>query len=88
MEELTVDIAEETLRQVIGNLDKRVQVLAVSEIKKKDAYRVSLVKGGRSGSADIGKDVIEGFLAGEGKDHGLRKALGKAVSRLSINYRT
>ncbi len=88
MARLTTKIAEETLRHAIENLDKRVQVLAVNEIKKKDAYRVILLKNGRSGNADIRKDVIKGSLAGEGKGQGLRKALGKAVSRLSINYRT
>ncbi|MEE8399345.1 MAG: hypothetical protein V3S89_10095 [Desulfobacterales bacterium] len=88
MANLTIKIAEETLRSAIENLDKRVQLLSVNDIKKKDMYRVSLLKDGRSGSADISKEVIKTFLAGEGKGQGLRKALGKAVSRLSINYRT
>jgi len=88
MAELTIEVVEETLRKAIENLDKHVLLLSVTELKKKDAYRVALQKGGRNGSADIGGDVIKGSLAEEGNSQGLRKALGKAVSRLSINHRT
>ena len=86
MPQLTIQRAEETLRQAVQKLDKRAQLLAVNENKDEDGYRVTLVKDGRTGSAAIKKDVIEAFLSGEAKGNELRKALGKAVSRLSIKY--
>ena len=87
MPRLTLKVAEETLRKEVHKLDKRVQLMAVNQTKKKDAYRVTLLKDGRTGSADIKKDLIRGYLAGEGKGKELRRALGKAVSHLSIRYR-
>jgi hypothetical protein len=87
MPRLTIDLAEDTLRKAVHELDKRVQVIAVNQTKNKDEYRVTLLKDGRTGSASIKKDVIKDFLAGEAKGNELRKALGKAVSHLSIQYR-
>jgi hypothetical protein len=87
MPKLTLDKAEETLRQAVEKLDKRVQLLAVSETTDKEGYRVTLLKDGRTGTADIKEDVLDAFIAGEAKGHELRKALGKAVSHLSIQYR-
>ncbi len=87
MPQLTVDVVEETLRKAVHKLDKRVQIIAVNQSKKKGAYRVTLLKDGRTGSADIKEDVISEHLAGEGTGNELRKALGKAVSHLSIMYR-
>ena len=87
MPRLTIDVAEETLRKEVHKLDKRVQLVAVNETKKKDAYRVPLLKDGRTGSANIKKDLISEYLAGESKGNELRRALGKAVSHLSIKYR-
>ena len=87
MPRLTVRSAEETLRKEVHKLDKRVQLIAVNETKKKDAYRVTLLKDGRTGSADIKKDLIKDYLSGEAKGNALRRALGKAVSHLSIQYR-
>ena len=51
-----------------------------------DFYRVTLVKDRKSGSADLKKDVIKQYLSQEGKGKELRRALGKAVSHLSIRY--
>lgn len=87
MQRLTIRSAEETLRKEVHKLDKRVQLIAVNETKKKDAYRVTLLKDGRTGSADIKKDIIREYLSGEAKGNELRRALGKAVSHLSIKYR-
>ena len=87
MPELTVKVAEETLRKEIQKLDKRVQLMAVNETEKKDGYNVTLLRDGRTGSVAINRDVIEKYLAGEGKGNELRRALGKAVSHLSIKYR-
>ncbi len=87
MQRLTIRSAEETLRKEVNKLDKRVQLIAVNQTKKKEAYRVTLLKDGRTGSADIKKDLIRDFLSGEAKGNELRKALGKAVSHLSIQYR-
>ena len=87
MPRLTMRVAEDTLRKEVQKLDKRVQLLAVNEAKKKDGYRVTLLKDGRTGSANIKKDLIREYLAGEGKGNELRRALGKAVSHLSIKYR-
>lgn len=87
MPRLTMRVAEETLRNEVQKLDKRVQLLAVNQTKKKDAYRVTLLKDGRTGSAAIKKDLIREYIAGEGKGNELRRALGKAVSHLSIRYR-
>jgi hypothetical protein len=86
MPRLTLKLAEETLRKEVQKLDKRVQMVGVSQNKKKDAYRVTLLKDGRSGTAKLKKDLIKEHLAQEGKGGGLRKALGKAVSHLSIAY--
>jgi hypothetical protein len=58
MPRMTLSIAEETLRKEVHKLDKRVQLLAVNETKKKDAYRVTLLKDGRTGSASIKKDLV------------------------------
>ncbi|MCK4389734.1 MAG: hypothetical protein KAV83_05815 [Desulfobacterales bacterium] len=87
MPRLTVRVAEEILRKEALKLDKRVQLMAVSQSKEKDAYRVTLLKDGKTGSAAIKKDLIREYLAGEGKGNELRRALGKAVSHLSIRYR-
>ena len=87
MPRMTLSIAEETLRKEVHKLDKRVQLLAVNETKKKDAYRVTLLKDGRTGSASIKKDLVREYLAEGGKGNELRKGLGKAVSHLSIKYR-
>ncbi len=80
-------LVEKTLQEEVHKLDKRVQLIAVNQTKKKDAYRVTLLRDGRSGNAAIKKDLIREYLAGEGKGNELRKALGKAVSHLSIRYR-
>ena len=87
MPRLTLKLAEETLRKEVQKLDKRTQVVGVAQSKKKDAYRVTLLKDGRSNSADLKKDLLKQYLAQEGKGSGLRKALGRAVSHLSIKYR-
>ena len=87
MPRLTIQLAEDILRDEVQRLDKHVQLIGVSQAKKKDEYRVTLLKGGRTGSASIKKDLIKAHLAAEGQGHALRKALGKAVSHLSIQYR-
>ena len=87
MTEITVKLIEETLRKEVQKIDKSVQVVAVEQSKKKNFYRVILLKDRKSGSADLKKDVIEQYLSQEGKGTELRKALGKAVSHLSIRYR-
>jgi hypothetical protein len=87
MPRLTLKLAEETLRKEVQKLDKRTQVVGVAQSKTKDAYRVTLLKDGRTNSADLKKDLLKQYLAQEGKGGGLRKALGRAVSHLSIKYR-
>lgn len=87
MPTITIEKAEETLRQEVQKLDKRVKLLAVLETKDKDGYRVTLLKDGRNGSATIKKDIVQAFLAGEARGRELRKALGRTVSHLSIKYR-
>ncbi|MDY6952931.1 MAG: hypothetical protein SWE60_15585 [Thermodesulfobacteriota bacterium] len=86
MPKLTLSVVEETLRKEVQRLDKRAQVVGVSVGKKKDSFRVTLSKDGRTGAADLKKDVVKAYLSQEGRGSGLRKALGKAVSRLSIAY--
>ena len=86
MPRLTLSLVEETLRKEVQRLDKRVQVLGVNKGKKKDSFRVTLSKDGRTGVADLNKEIIKAYLSQQGKDSGLRKALGKAVSRLSIAF--
>jgi predicted phage-related endonuclease len=80
-------LLEETLRKEVQKIDKSVRVVAVEQSKKKDFYRVTLLKDGKSSNAELKKDVIKKYLAQEGKDKGLRRALGKAVSHLSIRYK-
>ena len=86
MIKITVDVIEEALGKEVQKLDKRVRVVAVEPGKKRDFYRVTLSKDGKMGSADLEKEILEKFLAREGGSKKLRKALGKAVSHLSINY--
>jgi hypothetical protein len=88
MPRLTVEEAEKILLKEVQKLDKRVQLLAVNQTKDKAAYRVTLLKDGRTGSAAIKKDIIRDYLTGERKGNELRKALGRAVSHLSIRFRT
>ena len=83
---MTVKLIEETLRKEVQKIDKSVQVVAVEKSKKKDFYRVTLLKDGKTGSAELKKGMLEQHLAQEGKSQKLRKALGKAVSHLSIRY--
>ena len=87
MPEITVKLIEETLRKEVQKIDKSVQVVAVEQSKKKDFYRAILLKDGKSGSAELKKDVIKQYLSQEGRGKELRKALGKAVSHLSIKYK-
>jgi hypothetical protein len=87
MTEMTVKLIEETLRKEVRKIDKSVQVVAVEQSKKKNFYRITLLKDGKSGSAELKKDVIKQYLDREGKSKGLRRALGKAVSHLSIRYK-
>ena len=86
MAKITIEVIEETLRKEVQKLDKRVRVVAVEPGKKKNSYRVTLSKDAKIGSADLETEIIEKFLAGQGGSKKLRKALGKAVSHLSINY--
>ena len=87
MPEITVELIEETLRKEVRKIDKSVKVVAVEQSKKKNFYRVTLVKDRKSGSAELKKELLEQHLAQEGKGQKLRRALGKAVSHLSIRYR-
>ncbi len=86
MPKVTDNSVEEALRKEVQKLDKSVQVVGLKQDKKKKVYRVTLLKNGRSGSADLKKDVIKQYLSQEGKGKKLRRALGKAVSHLSIRY--
>jgi len=87
MPEITVKLIEETLRKAVQKIDKSVQVVAVEQSKKKNYYRATLLKDGKSSSAELKKDVIKQYLSQEGRGKELRKALGKAVSHLSIKYK-
>jgi len=87
MPEITVKLIEETLRKEVQKIDKSVQVVAVEQSKKKNFYRATLLKDGKSGSVELKKDVIKQYLSQEGRGKELRKALGKAVSHLSIRYK-
>ena len=80
-------LIEETLRKEVQKRDKSVKVVAVEQSKKKDFYRVTLLKDGKSSNAELKKDIIKKYLSQEGKGKGLRRALGKAVSHLSISYK-
>ena len=84
---MKIKLIEETLRKEVQKIDKSVRVVAVEQSKKKDFYRAILLKDGKSGSAELKKDVIEQYLSQEGRGKELRKALGKAVSHLSIKYK-
>ncbi len=87
MPEITIELIEETLRKEVQKIDKSVRVVAVEQSKKKDFYRVTLLKDRKSGRAELKKDVIKQYLSQEGKGKELRRALGKAVSHLSIRYK-
>jgi len=86
MTENKINRIEEALRNEVQKIDKSVQVVAVEPGKKKNLYRVTLLKEGKSASADLQKDLIEQHLSQKGTGRQLRKALAKAVSHLSIRY--
>jgi hypothetical protein len=86
MPEVTVELIEETLRKEVRKIDKSVQVVAVEQSKKADFYRVTLLKDRKSGSVELKKDAVEQHLSQAGKGSELKRALGKAVSHLSIRY--
>ena len=86
MTETTINMVEAALRKEVQKIDKSVQVVAVEQGKKKDSYRVTLLKEGKSASADLQKDLVEKHLSQKGEGRQLRKALAKAVSHLSIRY--
>jgi hypothetical protein len=48
MPRLTQKLAEEILQKEVQNLDKRVQIVAVNQTQKKDAFRITLIKDGKS----------------------------------------
>ena len=87
MPETTIKLIEEALRKEVQKIDKSVQVMAVEQSKKKNFYRVTLLKGRKSGSAELKKDAVRQYLDRGGKGGELKRALGKAVSHLSIRYR-
>ena len=86
MPKIDVEQVEEALQKEVQRLDKRVRVSGVELSKKKGTYRVTLLKDGKSASADLQKEVIEQHLSQKGKGKKLRKALAKTVSHLSISY--
>ena len=86
MPRITAQQVEEALRKEVQTIDKSVQVAAVKQGKKKDCYRLTLLKHGKSASVELKKDLVKRHLAGQGQGRELRKALGKAVSHLSISY--
>ncbi len=86
MSKITIDVIEQTLRKEVQKIDKRVQLMAVEPGRKKNLYRVTLLKDGKSGIADLEKELIEQFISQKSSGKKLRKALGKAVSHLSIQY--
>jgi hypothetical protein len=86
MAKMTVELIEETLQKEVRKIDKSVQVVAVDQSKKAGLYRVTLLKDRKSGSVELKRDVIEQYLSREGKGRELKRALGKAVSHLSIRH--
>ncbi|MGD9183660.1 MAG: hypothetical protein PVG15_19405, partial [Desulfobacterales bacterium] len=70
---MTIKLIEEALQKEVQNIDKSVQVVAVEQSKKKNFYRVTLQKDRKSGSAELKKDVIERYLAQEGKVKELKR---------------
>ena len=86
MTEMTINTIETALRKEVQKIDKSVQVVAVEQGKKKNLYRVTLLKEAKSSSADLPKELIEQYLSEKGTGKQLRKALAKAVSHLSIRY--
>jgi hypothetical protein len=86
MPRLTQKLAEKILLKEVQKLDKRVKIVAINQTNKKDAFRLTLLRDGKSGTSKITKDILKKYLEQEGKGSGLRKALGKAVSHLSIRY--
>ena len=87
MADTTFEHIEEALRNAVRKIDKSVQVAAVEQSKKENFYRVILLKDGKSGSAELKKDAVRQYLERGGKGQELKRALGKAVSHLSIKYR-
>ncbi|MDX1708942.1 MAG: hypothetical protein R3274_10105 [Desulfobacterales bacterium] len=87
MADTTFEHIEEALRKTVRQIDKSVQVAAVEQSKKKTFYRVILLRDGKSGSAELKKDAVRQYLERGAKGRELKRALGKAVSHLSIRYR-
>ena len=72
MAKITGEVIEEALGKEVQKLDKRVRVVAVEPGKKKNSYRVTLIKDGKMGSADLENEILEKFLAREGGSMKLR----------------
>ena len=68
MPRLTEKLAQEIILKEVHNLDKRVQIVAINQTEKKDAFRITLLKDGKSGSSKINKDVLKKYLEQEGKN--------------------
>ena len=67
---MTLELIEETLQNEVRKIDKSVQVVAVEQSKKKDFYRATLLKDGKSGSAELKKDKEKSQLTRHTeKDH-------------------
>lgn len=87
MPKMTVEQIEAALSREVRKIDQSVLVAAVEQSKKKDFYRVTLLKDRKSSSAELKKEVVEKCVSQKGEVKELKKALGKAVSHLSIRYR-
>ena len=59
MTEITINVIEAALSKEVQKIDKSVQVVAVEPGKKRNVYRVTLLKEGKSASADLQKDLID-----------------------------
>jgi len=74
-------IAEE-VKKMVAAVDKEARLEAI--VEEEDEFRVTLSKGNHSDGVTLSKELLEDFLFRGKRGHELKKALGKAVSKLTL----
>ncbi len=73
---------EEEVKKMVAALDKEARLEAI--VEGEDEFRVTLSKGNHSDGVTLSKELLEDFLLRGKRGHELKRALGKAVSKLTL----
>ena len=72
----------EEVKKMVAALDKEARLEAV--VEEEEEFRVTLSRGNHSDGVTLSKELVEDFLLRGKRGHELKKALGKAVSKLTL----